>query len=50
MSNNKTKVFQIRIKEDELKEAKELAKIDYEGNLSLLIRKLLKDYKKEVIK
>lgn len=50
MTKNKSKVFQLRINEAELKEAKELANIEYEGNLSLLIRKLLKDYKKEVCK
>lgn len=48
MDKNKTKIFQLRIKEDELKEARELAKIDYEGNLSMLIRNLLKKYKREV--
>lgn len=50
MKQNKTKIFQLRIKESELKEARELAEIDYEGNLSMLIRALLKKYKNEVKK
>lgn len=44
----KNKPLQIRLSEKELEEAKEVAKIDHEGNVSQLIRKLLRDYIKEV--
>lgn len=41
----KNKVLQIRLTEDELMEFKKLAELEYEGNVSMLIRRLMRDYK-----